>query len=335
MDSSKQLEILSRSVGDDLFSKRLQSCGLSPLRSTQIDILQMNITYRCNLACKHCHVNASPKRTEMMHRDTLIKCIEIAQSCGISTIDITGGAPEMHPDLDFLLEHLCDGSRTVLVRSNLVILLESPWGKYLDIFPKRRVEIVASLPDYHGTRTDRVRGKNVFDRSIQGLRELNRRGYGQEGSGLVINLAHNPAGAYLPGNQTAIEQEFRRHLFDDYGIIFNNLFVLINNPINRFLEYLDQSGNLDRYMQGLRCAFNPVAATKVMCRNTVSVDWEGFIFDCDFNQQLGRQVNHGTPNHVNHFDFDRLVSREITVHEHCYACCAGAGSSCQGSGEQA
>jgi radical SAM/Cys-rich protein len=332
MNPHDQLQLLATAVGDDRFSERLRTCGMSPLRSTRVDILQMNITTRCNLACKHCHVNSSPQRTETMNRQILDRCIDVAQTHGISTVDITGGAPEMHPDLAYLLERVCEGTRRVLVRSNLVVLHEQPWDKYLTLFPKLGVEIVASLPDYHAMRTDRMRGSTVFERSVKILRDLNQRGYGQRNSGLTLDLVHNPVGAYLPGNQQSIEHEFRRHLSDEYGITFNHLFVMTNNPINRFLEYLQRSGNLDQYMHDLRCAFNPIAAAQVMCRNTLSVDWEGHIYDCDFNQQIGRRVNHGVPCHINTFDIEKLAHREITVHEHCYACCAGAGSSCQGQG---
>lgn len=331
MNLDDQLVLLSRTVCSDRFAGRLSACGLHPLRATGVDILQMNITRRCNLTCKHCHVNASAERTEMMPRETMDQCIAIVKKHHIPTVDITGGAPEMHPDLEYLLTHLCNSERRVLVRSNLVILQEEPWGKYLDIYAQLGVEVVASLPDYHATRTDRVRGANVFSRSLEVLREMNRRGYGRPDSGLFIHLVHNPAGAYLPGSQQTLEAEYRRHLRDEYHIVFNNLFSLTNAPINRYLAYLQQSDNLAQYMQTLRCAFNPAAAERVMCRNTLSVDWEGFLYDCDFNQQLGLRVNHSAPNHIEHFHLDQLTHREIMVHEHCYACCAGSGSSCQGT----
>lgn len=331
MNLDDQLALLSRTVCRDRFTDRLSACGLNPLRATGVDIMQMNITRRCNLACKHCHVNASADRTEVMSRETMDRSIAIAQKYAIPTVDITGGAPEMHHDLEYLLEELCGQNHRVLVRSNLVILLEEPWEKYLDLYARLGVEVVASLPDYHAARTDRVRGAQVFSRSREVLLEMNRRGYGQPDSGLFIHLVHNPAGAYLPGNQQTLEAEYRRHLLNEYGIVFNILFSLTNAPINRYLEYLQQSNNLEPYMQTLRCAFNPAAAERVMCRNTLSVDWEGFFYDCDFNQQLGLKVNHSAPNHLDHFDLDRLTHREIVVHEHCYACCAGSGSSCQGT----
>lgn len=331
MTSHDQLALLNGTVGGEYFADRLHTCGLHPLRSTGVNILQMNITCRCNLACKHCHVNASADRTEMMTRETLDRCITIVKTHRVPTVDITGGAPEMHTNLEYLLEQLCGPERRVIVRSNLVILTEEPWRKYLDIYTRLGVEVVASLPDYRAARTDRVRGANVFSRSLEVLHALNRRGYGQINSGLVINLMHNPAGAYLPGSQKTLESEYRRHLRDEYGIVFNNLYLLTNAPINRYLEYLRKSDNLDQYMQALRYAFNPAVAQRVMCRSTLSVDWEGFLYDCDFNQQLGLRVNHSAPNHITQFHLDRLMNREIMVHEHCYACCAGFGSSCQGA----
>jgi radical SAM/Cys-rich protein len=331
MTGADQLALLNSTACGDRFTDRLHACGLQPLRATGIDILQLNITRRCNLACKHCHVNASPDRTEMMSRETMDHCIRVAQAQGIAAVDITGGAPELHPDLEYLLRKLCRAPRRVIVRTNLVILLDEPWRKYLDLYTKLGVEVAASLPDYHALRTDRVRGANVFSRSLEAIRELNQRGYGRPGSNLVINLVHNPAGAYLPGNQQTLETEYRHHLLEEYGVTFNNLFSLTNTPINRYLTYLQQSDNLDEYMQALRCAFNPAAAKHVMCRNTLSVNWEGFLYDCDFNQQLGLKVNHNAPNHIADFQADVLTNREIIVHEHCYACCAGSGSSCQGT----
>ena len=331
MDLADQLALLNKTVCGDRFADRLHACDLHPLRATGLDILQMNITRRCNLACKHCHVNASADRTETMSRETLDQCIAIAQKHYIPTVDITGGAPEMHPDLEYLLTQLCDSKRRVIVRSNLVILLAEPWEKYLDLYARLGVEVAASLPDYHAERTDRVRGTHVFLRSLEVLRDLNRRGYGQPDSGLAVHLVHNPAGAYLPGTQQALEAEYRRHLRDEYGIVFNNLFSLTNAPINRYLEYLRQSDNLEPYMQALRRAFNPGAAEHVMCRNTLSVDWQGFLYDCDFNQQLGLRINHSAPNHIADFQTDALRNREIVIHEHCFACCAGSGSSCQGT----
>jgi len=331
MNIAEQLELLSRTVDGDRFKDRLHACDLYPLRAGGVNVLQMNITRRCNLACKHCHVNASAGRTEIMDRKTMDSCIAAVKRHRVPTVDITGGAPEMHHDLEYLLKSLCSPDRRVMVRSNLVILKEEPWKKYLDIYARLGVEVVASLPDYHAVRTDRVRGTNVFSRSLEILRELNRRGYGQPQSGLILNLVHNPAGAYLPGSQQALEAEYRRHLRDEYGIVFNKLFSLINAPINRYLEYLWRSDNLDQYMQTLQCAFNPAAAKHVMCRNTLSVGWDGYLYDCDFNQQLGLRVNHSAPYHVADFHLDRLMNREIMVHEHCYACCAGSGSSCQGT----
>lgn len=316
---------------EDTFIARLNDCNAFPLRAAGVDILQMNITRRCNLACKHCHVQAGPQRTEMMSRETMGLCIEAAACKQISTIDITGGAPEMHPDLAWLIGRLAPLNKRLIVRSNLLIMLEPDFTHFMGLFAAHRVELVGSLPDYHAERTDRQRGAGTFEKVVQAIRALNRMSYGVPGSGLLLHLVHNPVGAYLPGPQRSLEKEYRRVLQDVHGLQFNTLFCLVNSPIGRYRDYLTRSGNFKDYMRTLQCAFNPQTIDSVMCRYTLSVGWDGHLYDCDFNQLLDLKVDSGAPAHIREFDFDRLAGREIVVRSHCFACTAGAGSSCQGA----
>jgi radical SAM/Cys-rich protein len=331
MDVSKQRILLENIRGIIPFRNRLRDVGIDQLTAFNIDILQMNITRRCNLTCKHCHVEAGPERTEAMSREILEKCLMVAKQHNISTIDITGGAPEMHPDLQWILEEVKPLGKRVIVRSNLIILLDQSCRHFIDIFADNNVELVGSLPDYRKERSDRLRGVDTFEKIIEAIRILNARGYGIEGSGLILDLVHNPAGAYLPGSQQALEREYHDQLAKEYGIHFNHLFALTNCPVGRYLEFLVKTDNLVDYLQDLQHAFNPAAAKSVMCRNTLSVGWDGTLYDCDFNQMLELSANHGAPNHILDFDHAKLSKRQIEVGNHCYCCTAGAGSSCQGT----
>ncbi len=313
------------------FADRLRKCGFYPLRATTVEVLQMNITRRCNLSCRHCHVQAGPGRTESMSLETLCQCVQAAGHPDVKAIDITGGAPELHPDLEWLIREMAGLGKRLLVRSNLVILLDEKYRHLMAFFAENNVELVGSLPDYRAERTDRQRGAGTFERVIEAVRQLNKFGYGTSDSGLRLDLVHNPAGAYLPGPQSALESEYRRVLFDRFGVRFNTLFCLVNCPIGRYLEYLTISGNLSDYIRTLQCAFNTRTVERVMCRTTLSVGWDGRLYDCDFNQILGLTVNSGAPFHIRDFEFASLANREIVVRSHCFACTAGAGSSCQGS----
>ncbi len=268
---------------------------------------------------------------EIMQERIFRKCLDIIAGSNVRTVDITGGAPEMNSNLDWFIREVARLHPRLIVRSNLVILLEDAYKHFIDVYTDNKVEIVASLPDYRAEKSDRQRGKESFIRAITILRELNAKGYGQPGTGLVLDLVHNPAGAYLPGSQKALEYEYKRVLESEFGIRFNTLFCLSNCPVGRFLEFLLRTENFTEYMCLLSQAFNPVAAKAVMCRNTLSVGWDGTLYDCDFNQMLGLQVNHGLPAHIDNFDMEKLQRREIVINNHCYACTAGAGSSCQGS----
>lgn len=331
-DANYQLRVLHE--GDvaalPTFPQKLAEHGIDGLTPTTMRVIQLNIGKMCNQSCKHCHVDAGPDRKEMMSKELLERCVDVARVHGFSVVDITGGAPEMHPDFRWLVEELSASKIKVMVRCNLTIILANP--KYHDLpafFATHGVHVVSSLPFYDERNTDRQRGDGVFRDSIEALQMLNRAGYGVEGSGLVIDLVYNPVGALLPGPQAQLERDFKRELYQRHGITFNSLICITNMPISRFLEFLLASGNYARYMEKLVSAFNPAAALGVMCRDTISVGYDGMLYDCDFNQMLELPVACSF-RHINAFDADELMGRRIVVDQHCYGCTAGAGSSCGG-----
>lgn len=286
----------------------------------------------CNQVCSHCHVDAGPDRKEIMTRETMEQCLHVIKSSGAHTLDLTGGAPEMNPNFRWFVEEAAKaGIEDFIVRSNLTILVSNK--KYHDLpefFKKHNVHVVSSLPFYKKEKTDRQRGNGVFDRSIQALKMLNAVGYGIEGSNLKLDLVYNPAGAFLPAAQASLEKDFKKALQEDFGITFNQLFSITNLPVSRFLEYLIASENYEDYMYALVEAFNPAAVQNVMCTNTLSVSWDGWLYDCDFNQMLDLKVASKVKN-IKDFQKELLQQRDIIVSQHCYGCTAGAGSSCQGS----
>lgn len=330
MDPAKQCACLERVPGNVAFAEKVQK----PLFAADIEILQLNVGRRCNLACKHCHVEAGPSRTEIMGRPVFEKALEIISRRAIETIDLTGGAPEMNPHLQWFIEAAAKLKRRLMVRSNLAILLDPAYRHFIDVYTDNQVEIVTSLADYQARGTDRQRGQGVYASIIEVMRVLNRKGYGVPQSNLILNLAHNPVGAFLPGCQAALAEEYRRRLLDRHGIVFNELYCLSNSPVGRYLEFLLRSANYEDYMTELINAFNWSALEGVMCRTTLSVAWDGGLYDCDFNQMLALPVNHGAPAHINIFDFEKLRRRQIVTANHCYACTAGQGSSCQGTPPQ-
>ncbi len=257
-------------------------------------------------------------------------CLRVLKDHSIPVVDITGGSPELHPDLKWFLEECAGLSRRVILRSNGVLLCEKEHEGLLALCARAGVEVVLSLPHVEPRLTDRQRGEGVFAKIIAAMRRLNAMGYGNERGGLMLDLVHNPAGAYLPGPQAAFESLYRKTLGERYGVMFNHLFCITNMPVGRYLEYLLSSGNYEAYMQALMRAFNASTLEGVMCKSTVSVAWDGTLYDCDFNQVLGLPVNHGAPNHISSFDISLLASREIMVGDHCYGCTAGSGSTCQG-----
>lgn len=313
------------------FKEALAQSSLYPLRATGVDILQINVGKKCNQTCRHCHVDAGPDRTEMMPRDVMEKCLEVLATTDIPTVDITGGAPELHPDFREFVARSHAIGKHVMDRCNLTIMLLPNYSDLPEFFAEHQVEVICSLPHYRAKQTDSQRGEGVFDESIEALHRLNAVGYGKPDSGLVVNLVMNPVGAFLPGNQTSLEREWKRELEHRHGIVFNNLYTITNLPISRFLEWLEESDNLEGYMTRLVNAFNPGAAQGVMCRNTLSVGWDGQLYDCDFNQMLELGLAGDGPRSIMDFDIAQIRHREIVVGPHCFACTAGAGSSCGGA----
>jgi len=333
-DTHNQLAILE-DCGEhrhESFKKKLEQLDELPLKASGIEIFQVNIGKMCNQVCKHCHVDAGPDRKEIMTRETMLLCLEILANSEIRTVDITGGAPELNPDFRWFVEEIKKLGKHIIVRCNLTIILANK--RFHDLpgfFKNHAVEVVSSLPSFTRDRTDKQRGDGVFDDSITALKLLNAVGYGIENSGLLLNLVYNPAGAFLPPSQEALEKEYKTELLKNFGISFNNLYAITNMPISRYLDYLLSSGNYDKYMQKLISAFNPAAVKHVMCRNTISVSWDGYLYDCDFNQMLDLPVSTGRSQHLKNFDPEALNNRDIVLSQHCYGCTAGAGSSCGGS----
>jgi radical SAM/Cys-rich protein len=276
-------------------------------------------------------VEAGPDRNEMMPRHIFEKCLHIIKGSAIGTVDITGGAPEMNPHLEWFLGEVSTLNRRLIVRSNLVILADPQYRDFIDVYTRYGVEVVGSLPHTNSHQTDLQRGGKVFETCIAVMKEFNRRGYAKEGGPLQFHLVHNPVGAYLPASQANLEYEYKKRLRQEHGVEFNNLFTITNMPVGRYLEYLLRSENFEEYMQVLANAYNPCAVENVMCRSTISVAWDGMLFDCDFNQMLGLPVDHGAPDHIDGFDLNLLDTREIVIANHCFGCTAGSGSSCQGA----
>ncbi len=331
-EAGYQLDVLGNSPGQKPFQESLAEHELFPLRPLKFEIFQINVGKMCNQTCKHCHVDAGPDRKEIMTKQTMERCLEILRrNPEFSTVDLTGGAPEMNPHFRWFVEEIRKIGLKVMVRCNLTIIVANK--KYYDLpefFKTNELEVISSLPFYSKVRTDKQRGDGVFEDSIRALKMLNEVGYGTPGSGLVLNLVYNPAGAFLPASQESLERDFKEELWKHYGIVFNHLFTITNMPISRYLDYLLVSGNYESYMNKLIQAFNPVAATNVMCRNTLSIAWDGWIYDCDFNQMLDLKVA-CTSRHIDHFDGSLLRNRELVLNQHCYGCTAGSGSSCGGA----
>ncbi len=315
------------------FREKTQSAGFPVLKPSALDVFQVNIGYMCNQVCKHCHVDAGPDREEIMVREVMQQCLDVLSKNKIRTLDITGGAPELNPHFRWFVEEARKaGTEEIIVRSNLTIIRSNPRFYDLPEFFKRNgVHVCSSLPFYNANKTDRQRGEGVFRDSIEALRMLNSVGYGVEGSGLLLDLVYNPTGAFLPGDQKQLERDFKHELKEHFDITFNSLFTITNIPISRFLDFLIESGNYEDYMEKLVTAFNPAAVSGVMCRNTISVDWQGNLYDCDFNQMLGLKTEKKAGPHISLFNLDKLQDREIFTGQHCFGCTAGAGSSCQGA----
>ncbi|MDZ4773264.1 MAG: arsenosugar biosynthesis radical SAM protein ArsS [Planctomycetota bacterium] len=312
------------------FDAHIASTSLRELRASKIDVFQINVGKLCNQTCAHCHVDAGPTRTEAMTRDTAELAMRVLATTSIPTVDITGGAPELNANFRYLVEESRRLGRHVVDRCNLTILTTARGADLPQFLARNRVEVVCSLPHYRELSTDKQRGEGVYARSIEALKMLNAVGYGQ-GTGLRLVLVTNPVGAILPSSShDAALREWKDALRRTHGIEFDDLYTITNMPISRFLEWLERTGNLESYLQRLVTAFNPIAAQGVMCRNTLSVGWDGRLYDCDFNQMLELEVGDGAPRHLRDFDLASLEGRRIVTNRHCFGCTAGAGSSCGG-----
>jgi len=311
---------------NDAFRTRLREAGSEPLTALEIATLQVNVGFRCNLACKHCHIGGGPDRTELMDAETADAVLASLVKSGIGTIDITGGAPELNPQFRRIVATASKAGRHVIVRTNLAILHDDGMQDLPEFYRDHDVEVIASLPSYKEDIVDRVRGTGTFRKCIASLRRLNGLGYGVPG-GRTLNLVYNPPGAFLAADQKILELEYKKELFDRFQISFDRLYAFTNMPIGRFRDFLVRSGNLDKYLDKLAGAFNPATLGNIMCRHLISVGWDGRLNDCDFNQILGLTVSPGVPAHIRDFDLTSLSRRTIEVGDHCFGCTAGAGSS--------
>lgn len=332
-----QLDVLEK-IGKEgnllkRFEENLQTYGMFPIKSNELEILQVNVGKMCNQICTHCHVDAGPDRKEIMTRATMLHCLDaLRQAPSVHTVDLTGGAPEMNPDFLWFVDEISKLGVKTIVRSNLTILVSNKkYDSYPDFFAKHNVTIIASLPCYTAENTDKQRGDGVFQKSIEALKMLNNVGYGKDEIGLELHLVYNPVGPSLPPPQDKLQADYKKILLEEFGISFNKLYTITNLPISRFLEYLLALGKFESYMEKLVNSFNPSTIDGLMCRNTLSVSWDGKLYDCDFNQMLELETGNGSPKHISEFNASKLKARNIVVNQHCYGCTAGAGSSCQGA----
>ncbi len=327
------LRLQSGPSGTGRFEEDLAHAGWSGLRPARLDIFQINLGKLCNMTCRHCHVDAGPDRTEEnMDRETVDACLLALDLTEAHTVDLTGGAPELNPHFHYLVDECVKRGKHVIDRCNLTILTSRRFEHLPAFFAERRVEVVCSLPHYRKLGTDSQRGEGTYERSIGALRKLNEAGYGQGRPGLVLTLVTNPVGAFLAGNQASLAAEWKTALWKNHQVTFDRLFAMNNMPISRFLEWLLAQGMLEAYMERLLHAFNPASIAGLMCRNTLSVSWDGRLYDCDFNQQLEMEM--ALPSalpHVSNFSLRAWQEHTIRTERHCYGCTAGAGSSCGGA----
>ena len=301
------------------------------IKKESIDTLQINIGYKCNQACKHCHVNSSPSRTEMMSEKILDLIPKIINKFNIKTLDITGGAPEMNPNFKKLILSLKNQNINIIDRCNLTIFFEKGYGDLPDFLAENKVIITASLPCYEKENVEKQRGTGVFDKSINAIKILNNLGYGKTDTGLVLNLVYNPINPTLPPPQEKLEDDYKKALYEKYNITFNNLYTITNMPINRYADFLKMTGELEKYFELLANNFNQQNLKNLMCKKTLSIDWEGQIYDCDFNQQLKLKSESGPKNLYELLNYSSSFDYQIAAKNHCFACTAGSGSSCGGS----
>jgi len=307
----------SRGVGDGLYADG-------------IDIIQVNVGLRCNQACTHCHLSASPQSKEMMNWSVMERILEIASIISPKTVDITGGAPELNPYLKRFIEKLSDLDIQTQVRTNLTALLEDGNEDLIGFFKYYKVNLVGSLPCYLEENVRAQRGEGIYEKSIEAVRRLNAAGYGVDRD-LQLNLVYNPGAAFLPGDQAALENDYRRELRDRFGIFFTHLLTITNMPLGRFGEKLKEKNRLDKYMKLLKESFNPDTVSGLMCRHQISIGWDGTLYDCDFNLALNMVMNHGAPDHIDKWNIEDVAGRRIMTDMHCFGCTAGSGSSCGGA----
>ncbi len=312
------------------FERRIAGITGSALHSLEIDIVQVNLGLRCNQHCVHCHVSASPQRTEMMEWPTMEMIVESARRVGCGLVDLTGGSPELNPHFCRFVEALRGEHVSVQVRTNLTVLLEPEMEQMPQFLRKHQVQIVASMPCYLEQNVRAQRGPGVYEKSVEAVKRLNGLGYGRE-SQLQLNLVYNPGGPFLPPEQAALEADYRRELMERFGLSFTRLLTITNMPIGRFRSELRKQHREQDYVRLLMESFNPQTLDGLMCRHQVSVGWDGTLYDCDFNLALGLPVDHGAPDHIRRFDPPTLVTRRIVTGEHCFGCTAGCGSSCRGA----
>ncbi len=322
-DKFKQLKLLN-DFKYNINKKLVDKVGYNEITPFSINTLQMSLTLKCNQVCEHCHTNSGPDQEEEMPRDIIDRCLEIIRDNGdIETVDLTGGAPEMHPDFEYIVKSVTDMYRTVIVRTNLTIMAEDGYSHLPEFLADHNAEIMASLPFYYPCKTDSQRGNGVFAKSVSVIKKLNRLGYGDF---LPLNFVYNPQGTDIPDSHCVIESAYRAVLKRDHNIRFSNLYCMNNMPVNRFLLVLQKSNSVESYLEKLHDNFNSETINTLACRNQITIDREGNIYDCDFNHILG--LNSNGVSHINDFEYDKLAERRINLANHCYGCTAGLGSSC-------
>jgi radical SAM/Cys-rich protein len=308
------------------FEEKIQDIHSTSLKADGIKILQVNLGYRCNMACKHCHVDAGISRKELMSKETIEEVLKILSENDLQTLDITGGAPELNPDFCSLIRGARKIGLRVIVRCNLTIFFENGYQDLPDFYSENSVEVIASLPYYNEINVDRMRGNGTFSKSIKALQTLNSLGYGDDTKELKLDLIYNPLGAFLPPSQGTLEEDYKKQLFQHFQISFNRLYTFTNMPVGRFKEFLIRTNNLEKYTENLIHSFNPETLDGLMCRHLLNVGWDGTLYDCDFNQVLGLSVHEDCPQHIKDFTFSSLSQRTIVTGDHCFGCTAGQGS---------
>ena len=308
------------------FERKILEIQSEPLMAAGIKILQLNLGYKCNMTCKHCHIQAGPHRDEIMNEEVIRTALDVLRNHSIGILDLTGGAPELNPHIKYLVKEAGKLNRHVIVRSNLTVYFENSMEDFPEFYSEHNVEVIASLPHYTKDSVDKVRGYNTFKKSIEALKRLNNLGYGKSADQRQLHLVYNPMGAFLPSSQKELEEQYKRELFATFGIIFNRLYTFANMPIGRFKEFLIRSNNMKKYEEEIQSTFNAATLEGIMCRHLISVGWDGKLYDCDFNQILGMAVDIDCPGHIRDFNYALLAERKIVTDNHCFACTAGQGS---------